>query len=70
MTPYRYPEKRHRRRHGPEGYEDLQSFRPWLRDEFLFRCVYCLQREQWPNIVGAFHIEHFRAVAIAPETAC
>jgi hypothetical protein len=68
MTPYRYPAKRHRRRHGPEGYENLQSFRPWLRDEFQFTCVYCLQREQWTNVVGAFHIEHFQPVAIAPSS--
>lgn len=67
MSPYRYPARRYQRRHGPEGYENLPSFRPWLRDEFLFRCVYCLEREQWTNVVGAFHIEHFQPVTIAPD---
>lgn len=66
MDAYRYPTKRHRRRHGPQGYDDVESFRPWLRDEFTFRCVYCLEREQWTNVVGTFHLEHFRAVAKYP----
>lgn len=67
MDAYRYPTKRHRRRHGPQGYDDVESFRPWLRDEFTFRCVYCLEREQWTNVIGAFHLDHFRAVADAPD---
>ena len=66
MEAFHYPNTRHRRRHGPEGYEDLESFRPWLRDEFLFRCVYCLEREQWSNIIAAFHIDHFQPIASRP----
>lgn len=46
-TPFIYPAVPHVRRHGPMGYADVTSFRPWLRDEFSFRCVYCLLREQW-----------------------
>ncbi len=65
--PFAYPQRRHVRRHGPQGYEDLESFRPWLRDEFVFRCVYCLERETWSNIVAAFHIDHFEAVANNPR---
>ena len=42
-----YPVERHVRRHGPLGYSDYQSFKPWLRDEFRFRCCYCLWRETW-----------------------
>jgi hypothetical protein len=34
------------------GYADTDSYRPWLRDEFAFRCVFCLVREQWENPVG------------------
>lgn len=66
MNAYRYPATRHRRRHGPTGYNDLESFRPWLRDEFVFRCVYCLEREAWSNLVAAFAIDHFSPTSIDP----
>ena len=45
--PFSYPAAAHVRRHGPQGYADYPSYLPWLRDEFSFRCVYCLLREQW-----------------------
>ena len=45
--PYRYPSGTSDRLHRPAGYKDYQDFRPWLDDEFLFRCVYCLKRQQW-----------------------
>lgn len=47
------------RRHGPQGYDDYRSYRPWLRDEFTFRCAYCLMREQWGRVTGEFDVEHF-----------
>ena len=56
---FRYPSQPRIRRHGPHGYADLQSFRPWLRDEFSFRCVYCLIREQWGRATGEFDLDHF-----------
>ena len=37
-----YPAPQEKRRHGPSGYRNYESYRPWLRDEFDFRCVYCL----------------------------
>ncbi len=43
--PFAYPPAPHVRRNGPQGYADYQSYRPWLRDEFSFRCVCCLLRE-------------------------
>jgi hypothetical protein len=47
------------RRHGPAGYEDYESFKVWLRDEFSFRCMYCLFRERWyPNGSMSFSIDH------------
>ncbi len=57
------------RRHGPSGYSDVQSFRPWLRDEFSFRCVYCLVREQWGKRLGEFELDHFEPVANSPEAS-
>ena len=57
--PFLYPTTPHRRKHGPYGYENYESYRPWLRDEFSFRCVFCLQREQWPATRGGrWAIDH------------
>ena len=68
MTPpFTYPATPHARRHGPGGYADYPSYRPWLRDEFTFRCVYCLLRERW--VLGGLHIDHFSPVALHPELA-
>ena len=58
MIPFEYPEHPHVRRHGPKGYRQPASFRPWLRDEFSFRCVYCLRREQWDRATS-LDVEHF-----------
>ena len=67
MRAYRYPSQRHRRKHGPQGYSSPTQFGEWLRDEFVFRCVYCLEREQWVNRTGHFHGEHFLPVALRPD---
>jgi hypothetical protein len=57
--PFDYPDSAHARRHGPAGYEDSESFKDWLRDEFTFRCVYCLFRERWyPSGYRSFSVEH------------
>ncbi len=61
-----YPAERQLRRHGPSGYADCESYRPWLRDEFTFRCVYCLKRETWGQVKGEFDIDHFRAQSVDP----
>jgi hypothetical protein len=68
-TPFDYPAAPHQRRHGPRGYTDYASYRPWLRDEFTFRCVYCLQRERWVPPTTALEIDHFLPVAVNPELA-
>jgi hypothetical protein len=66
-VPFEYPATPHRRRHGPRGYADYDSYRPWLRDEFTFRCVYCLQRERWVPPAATLEIDHFMPVARNPE---
>lgn len=63
--PFLYPDQPHFRRHGPV-YTAYESYRPWLRDEFSFRCVYCLKREQWGIVRGTFDIDHFVPQQIAP----
>jgi hypothetical protein len=67
MTPFVYPSTPHVRRHGPQGYADYIRYQPWLRDEFTFRCVYCLRREKWGRVAGEWHIDHFLPVAHRPE---
>ena len=64
---FEYPAHSHRRRHGPQGYASAIQYRDWLRDEFDFRCVYCLEREQWVHRTGHFHTEHFQPVAQRPD---
>ncbi|MEO8493515.1 MAG: HNH endonuclease [Planctomycetota bacterium] len=62
-----YPELWSERIHGPMGYASYESFRPWLRDEFTFRCVYCLKRETWGQVTGEFELEHFQPQSLAPQ---
>lgn len=61
--PYAYPPQQHVRRHGPAGWKSYPKYRPWLRDEFSFRCVYCLNRETWTDMRVGWHIDHFIPVA-------
>lgn len=67
MIGFEYSSSPHVRRHGPAGYKVYGSYRDWLRDEFTFRCVYCLYREQWDNRGGTFHVEHFIPTAVDPS---
>ena len=54
-----YPTEPLARRHAPAGYRNYQEFKPWLRDEFSFRCVYCLEREMWyPDRADSFSVDH------------
>lgn len=47
------------RLHGPSGYSDYQPYKDWLRDEFSFRCIYCLTRERWERDPrSAFGVDH------------
>jgi hypothetical protein len=42
-----------------------------LRDDFAFRCVYCLFRERWyPNGQDAFSVEHVIPQVVAPGRVC
>jgi hypothetical protein len=68
---YDYPSVLHERIHGPAGYTDYKSYKEWLRDEFEFRCVYCLTRETW-NPAGAdvFGVDHILHKAVHKDVAC
>jgi hypothetical protein len=67
VSPFKYPSLIHVRRHGPVGYSAYRHFRPWLRDEFCFRCVYCLRREAWCFQDSDFELDHEVAQSLAPE---
>ena len=69
MEAFAYPGTPHCRRHGPRGYKSVVSYRPWLRDEFAFRCVYCLEREPWGHLIAGFDVEHFDPVSVSPGKA-
>ena len=70
-APFAYPVSAHKRRHAPAGYVDYQNYKPWLRDEFTFRCVYCLERERWyPSRAAAFSVDHVVPQVSAPERIC
>ena len=56
--PFTYPIKPHQRKHGPDGYSEYADFKDWLRDEFDFRCVYCLRRESWAPRRAVWAVEH------------
>jgi hypothetical protein len=58
FSPLTYPQEL-QRKHAPRGYADFGAYKPWLRDEFAFRCVFCLCREAWyPSGADNFAVEH------------
>jgi hypothetical protein len=69
MSAFDYPIAPHTRKHGPVGYATYAAYRPWLRDDFTFRCVYCLAREQWGRVTGEFGVDHFQPQARSPQQA-
>jgi len=66
-SPFLYPSAPHVRRHGPTDYSTYRHYRPWLRDEFCFRCVYCLRRETWAFHDSDFELDHDVAQSVSPE---
>ena len=70
-VPFVYPPEEHRRRHCPAGYRNYKAFKPWLRDDFTFRCVYCLFREAWyPDWQSSFSVDHIVPQVSAPDRVC
>lgn len=65
--PFAFPVGVHTRRHGPSGWSDYRRYKPWLRDEFSFRCVYCLNRERWMDTRRGYQIDHFVPQKIRPD---
>lgn len=67
FLPFAYPSKPHARRHGPQGYSKYGQYRNWLRDEFSFRCIYCLRRETWFAMSRDHEIDHFLPKSDRPD---
>jgi hypothetical protein len=68
---FEYPVEKHIRRHGPRGYTQYKSYKPWIRDDFTFRCIYCLCRERWfPTGHDSFAVEHVQAKSANPAVEC
>lgn len=66
-SPFAYPSTPHTRRHGPCGYKNPQDYKPFLRDDFTFRCIYCLERETWyPSRAASFSVDHFEPKVLSP----
>lgn len=62
--PFAYPAEPHESTHAPDGYANYQEYKPWLRDDFVFRCAYCLTRERWsPSGHATFGADHLVAQA-------
>ncbi len=67
---FAYPGEPHRRRHGPFGYTSYESYRDWLRDEFSYRCVFSLLREQWLGRKAHFDIDHLEPQSSRQDLVC
>jgi len=67
--PFRYPTEAQGRRHGPAGYRNYRDYRPWLEDEFMFRCAYCLKRQKWVR-TDIWSVDHLVPQIQAPEREC
>jgi hypothetical protein len=68
---FQYPSQGHERRHQPRGYSNYRSFKPWLRDEFCFRCLYCLRRETWSSDADqSFSVDHLKPRVTHPHLVC
>ena len=64
-----YPTVTRCRRHGPAGYGKYRDYRPWLEDEFSFRCVYCLKRQQWAP-TDIWSVDHLVPQSEDPALEC
>lgn len=67
---FAYPMAPHRRRHGPTGYKEYESYREWLRDDFSYRCVFSLIRETWIGRAASFDIDHLKPQSADPSLVC
>ena len=63
--PYVYSSEPLARRHNPH-YDTVESYRPWLRDEFNYKCPFSLLRETWFS-TQQFEIDHLKSRKSRPD---
>ena len=68
-NPFLYPEAKHRRRLSPGPFSDYRTFKPYLREEFRGKCVYCRVPDGLMKPEG-FCVEHYRPRKRFPELEC
>jgi hypothetical protein len=65
LNPFSYPKVRHVRTQTPPFYPDYRQYKPWLRIEFSFACVYCRQSECGKP--EGFGVEHYKPKSQFPQ---
>ena len=65
-----YDSNPHQRRHGPFGYTNYRAYKPWLRDDFYFQCIYCRCKEVWDSMGHhVYSVDHLRPKSQYPQDA-
>ena len=59
IPPFWYPTKKHQRTEAPPVYANYQNYKPYLKNEFSGRCVYCRKADSFQDS-GSFHVEHYK----------
>lgn len=67
-SPFLYPKEQHRRRLRPLKLARYQGYKPFLRDEFSKKCVYCRVPDGLRGS-GNFGVDHYRPKSIFPNLA-
>ncbi|MFY9825651.1 MAG: HNH endonuclease [Thermoanaerobaculia bacterium] len=69
MNPFRYPDSLHLRTQTPDNFSDYRRYKPFLREEFGRRCVYCCLPDG-PKGEDTFGVDHYRPRFRFPELEC
>jgi len=56
-----------KRRKAKKTFKDYKSYKPWLREDFRYACVYCTIHEGEFGGFHSFHVEHFRPKSRFPK---
>lgn len=61
---FSYPSSRHTRTESPPHYRDYSAYKPFLRKEFEYHCVYCRMPDTYLQQVDYFSVDHYRPKSI------
>jgi hypothetical protein len=68
-TPFAYPKVRHVRSQKPGPFTQYQRFKPFLREEFSRKCVYCREPDGLKG-KDSFGVDHYRPKKDFPQLSC